>query len=223
MAKILDIVLVLGSQLSSFSTIWPCEGPRQHCGWQRCGEDESWTRSTKINSCLSCTYQLRNFWCHQSTFSVTTGQVWSVSLLTTSTIFQSNNFQGIIFVVTCVPDLDLDLLVVYFVSQVLMSTLMVEMKLLALESSRNLSRRQDLPTPESPTWNKHPCRQFLRSWSTLPWLVCRMLLTPLLMKLILTLVCSTWETFFSDSLCLQWSSGWLTMHDWWWSSIFNCL
>ena len=102
------------------------EGPRQHCGWQRCGEDESWTRSTKINSCLSCTYQLRNFWCHQSTFSVTTGQVWSVSLLTTSTIFQSNNFQGIIFVVTCVPDLDHDHLVVYFVSRVLMSTLMVE-------------------------------------------------------------------------------------------------
>ena len=138
------------------------EGPRQHCGWQRCGEDESWTRSTKINSCLSCTYQLRNFWCHQSTFSVTTGQVWSVSLLTTSTIFQSNNFQGIIFVVTCVPDLDLDHLVVYFVSRVLMSTLMVEMKLLALESSRNLSRRHDLPTPESPTWNKHSCRQFSR-------------------------------------------------------------
>ena len=138
------------------------EGPRQHCGWQRCGEDESWTRSTKINSCLSCTYQLRNFWCHQSTFSVTTGQVWSVSLLTYSTIFQSNNFQGIIFVVTCVPDLDLDHLVVYFVSRVLMSTLMVEMKLLALESSRNLSRRHDLPTPESPTWNKHSCRQFSR-------------------------------------------------------------
>ena len=145
------------------------EGPRQHCGWQRCGEDESWTRSIKISSCLSCTYQLRNFWCHQSTFSVTTGQVWSVSLLTTSTIFQSNNFQGIIFVVTCVPDLDLDHLVVYFVSRVLMSTLMVEMKLLALESSRNLSRRNDLPTPESPTWNKHSCRQFLGSWSTIPW------------------------------------------------------
>ena len=38
------------------------------------------------------------------------------------------------------------------VSLDLMSTPMVEMKLLVLESSKNLSSKQDFPTPESPTW-----------------------------------------------------------------------
>ena len=51
------------------------------------------------------------------------------------------------FIPTCI----LTVLLLMTVSLDLMSTPMVEMKLFVLESSKNLSSKQDFPTPESPT------------------------------------------------------------------------